>query len=296
MTNTVARVAGGSTPNGAFLPEQWSTKLNYYYMKQTFLNDIANNDWGSGLLHQGGVINIRQVPEVQVFNYTIGEPMPTQNVDDEKIQLLINKAVGFKIFRDDIDRVQMDIDLLNAVTTNGAYQTKIKIETDVLGSIYGSASTSFSTTALDSTNAMRWVLTAGAQMDKLNVPDDGKRFIVIPPYVALQLQMSDLKAANMMGDSESVARKSLGNGHLGMIGGINVYVSNCLTKTADGVYHCIAGHRSATVYASQFTTVERGKDPDYFGDYLRGLSVYGFKVNKPEGLIHMPATVTEGVI
>jgi hypothetical protein len=203
--------------------------------------------------------------------------------------------VGFKIFRDDIDRVQMDIDLLNAVTTNGAYQTKIKIETDVLGSVYGSAGNAIAATALDSTNAMRWVLTAGALMDKANVPDDGKRYIVIPPFAALQLQMSDLKAANMMGDSESVARKTLGNGHLGMIGGMNVYVSNCLTKTADGQYHCIAGHRSAVVYASQFSTVERGKDPNFFGDYLRGLSVYGFKVNKPEGLIHMPCTVSEGV-
>jgi len=294
MANTVDRVPGGSTPNGNFNPEHWATKLNYYYMKQTFLNDICNNDWGSGLLHAGGTINIRNVPEVQIFDYVIGQAMPTQNINDEKIQLVIDKAKGFKIFRDDIDRVQQDIDLLNACTTNGAYQTKIAIETDVLGSIYSEADNAIAETALDSTNAMRWVLTAGAIMDKKNVPDDRKRFIVIPPFAALQLQMSDLKAANMMGDAESVARKSLGNGHLGMIGGMNVYVSNCLAKV-DGVYQCIAGHRSATVYASQFTTVEKLKDPDYFGDLLRGLSVYGFKVNKPEGLIHMPCTVSEGV-
>ncbi len=47
----------------------------------------------------------------------------------------------------------------------------------------------------------------------------------------------------------------------------------------------IAGHMSAMTFASQITKTETVRNPSDFGDYVRGLNVFGFKVVKPEALV-----------
>ena len=47
----------------------------------------------------------------------------------------------------------------------------------------------------------------------------------------------------------------------------------------------IAGHKSALTFASQITKMETVRNPNDFGDYIRSLNVYGFKVVKPESLV-----------
>ena len=46
----------------------------------------------------------------------------------------------------------------------------------------------------------------------------------------------------------------------------------------------MAGHKSAVTFASQMTKMETVRNPSDFGDYVRGLNVYGYKTIIPTGL------------
>ena len=154
------------------------------------------------------------------------------------------------------------------------------------------------------------ILRMAAVLDEQDVPDDG-RWLVIDPLTRNLLMGTPLAQANLMGDPKSMVR----NGKIGMIDRFTVYVSNNLpraaaatewvdgltatnagytydAKDADSAYLetldarrvIVAGHKSAISFASQMTKVETLRIQDDFGDYIRGLNVYGSKVVKPEAL------------
>jgi hypothetical protein len=151
------------------------------------------------------------------------------------------------------------------------------------------------------------ILQMAAALDEYNVPD-GDRFLVIDPLTRMRLMNSDLKQVQITGDATSPIR----NGKIGKIDRFDVYLSNQLptgpagvattgnwvsagaptpetswTVTGTGVVRraIFAGHRSAISFASQMTKTEQLRNPNDFGDLVRGLNIYGYKVTKPEALV-----------
>jgi hypothetical protein len=79
----------------------------------------------------------------------------------------------------------------------------------------------------------------------------------------------------------------LRNGRLGMIDRFTIYSSNLLPTSvtdgvggndADGATYVYAGHRNALTFASQMTNLETLRSERTFGNLMRGLQVYGYKV------------------
>ena len=284
----VART-GNNLPNGVFNPVIWSKKLNLKYYAQTFLPEITNSTYEGEIKGQGSQVTIRSRPTVQINDYTIDKPIQYQDIVDEKIDLYIDKAKQFAFKVDDVDKAQSDINILNELTTDAAYQMKIAIDKLVLGSIYSDAGQSLASVTLDKTNIIDWIIDAEVKMEEKNIPSDS-RWLVIPPKAAGFIQKSDLKNASITGDSKSVIRSNLNNGRLGEIGGITIYVSNNLANTGT-TFHCLSGHKSAVTFASQVVKVENLRLQTHFGDAVRGLNVFGFKTLIPDGLVYMPAVL-----
>jgi hypothetical protein len=284
----VART-GNNLPNGNFIPSVWSKKLNVKYYAQTCLMDICNSTWEGEIKGQGSSVQIRNRPTVAISDYSVNQDIQYQDIVDEKIELLIDKAKSFSFKIDDVDAAQSDIKVLNELTTDAAYQMKIAIDTNVLGSIYADATNSLTTLAADKTNVIDWIIDAEVKMEENNLPTS-ERWLVIPPRIAGLIQKSDLKNASLSGDSKSIVRSNMNNGRLGEIGGLTLYVSNNLARSGN-TFQCIAGHKSAVTFASQIVKVENLRLESKFGDAVRGLNVYGFKTVLPSGLISMPATV-----
>jgi hypothetical protein len=71
-----------------------------------------------------------------------------------------------------------------------------------------------------------------------------------------------------------------------MIDRFTVYVSNNLPKTADNDSYVMGGTSDAISFASQITNVETLRAQSTFGNIMRGLNVYGYKVIKPEALVN----------
>ncbi len=289
MGRQVSVAAGySSLPNGNFIPEIWSKKMQAKFYASTVLGEIANHDWEGEIKGSGSKVIIRAVPTVTIGDYGIGGTINYQDLEDDKIELLIDKAKYYAFKVDDVDEMQADIPIVNKTTGDASEQMKIVVDQDVLGNVYSDAGNALATTVLTEANVLKWIINAGTSLDEANIPEAG-RWLVIPPWIAGMIKQSDLKSASISGDGTSIMR----NGRLGMIDRFTLFNSNNLarTGTADsGTFHCMAGTRHFISFASQFVKTETLRLQNSFGDAIRGLKVYGYKATKPEAGVYMPAT------
>lgn len=289
MGRQVSLSAGySSLPNGNFIPEIWSKKMQAKFYASTVLGEIANHDWEGEIKGSGSKVIIRSIPTVTIGDYGIGGTINYQDLEDDKIELLIDKAKYFAFKVDDIDEVQSDIAIVNKTTQDASEQMKIVVDQDVLGNVYTDAANVLASTVVTATNVLVWIINAGTALDEANVPEAG-RWLVIPPWIAGMIKQSDLKDASLAGDGTSIMR----NGRLGMIDRFTLYNSNNIALTgvaASGTFHCMAGTKHFISFASQFVKTETLRLQNSFGDAIRGLKVYGYKATKPEAGVYMPAT------
>ena len=80
---------------------------------------------------------------------------------------------------------------------------------------------------------------------------------------------------------------SLRNGLVssGKLRGFNMYKSNNIAAASTASGKVLAGHISAAATAQAITQTEVLRDPDSFGDIVRGLHVYGADVLRSEALV-----------
>ncbi len=150
-------------------------------------------------------------------------------------------------------------------------------------------------------NLLTLILQMGAALDEQNVPNDG-RWLLLTPYDRQILMQTDLGKSYLTGDSSSIIR----TGKIGMIDRFTVYVSNALPRGASGkawvsgqtdpatgaTYSgaaarrmVVAGTKHAATFANQVNKTETVRNPNDFGDLVRGLSIYGRKVVSPDALV-----------
>lgn len=294
-------VAGQTTNSyGAnFVPEIWSGKLQIKFYKSTILGEITNNDWEGEIKGQGDKVNIRTIPTITIRDYTKGLNLTNEVPVSTPITLTIDNGKYFSVVLDDVDEAQADVKLMDMFTNDAAQQMKIGIDSLVLngvklsgaaanqGATAGASSgnlnlgTDAAPRAFSKSSALDIILDMGLALDEQNVPEDG-RWIVLPAWAGALIKGSELRQAYLTGDTTSPLR----NGKIGMIDRFTVYISNNLPKTADYDSYIMAGTRDAISFASQITNVETLRSTTTFGNIMRGLNVFGYKVVKPEALIN----------
>ena len=289
--------AGRPNYSGNFIPEIWSGKLIENFYDATVLAAISNTNYEGEIRRMGDTVNIRTTPEITIKTYVKGQTLSVENPDRPKIQLVIDNGEYFACVEDDVDKVQSDINLMDTWSKDASERMKIKIDqrvlTDILpdisalnkgataGRISGNINlgTTGTPVAVTKTNVLEYLVDLGTVLDEANAPESD-RFVVIPAKMAGLIKKSDLKDASLTGDSVSVLR----NGRLGMIDRFTVYMSHNLNVAAGGKFSVIAGHKMGFTFASQMTEMETMRSESTFGNIIRGLQVYGYKVVKPEAL------------
>lgn len=296
-------VAGGRPDySGNFIPEIWSGKLIENFYDATVLAAISNTDYEGEIRNMGDTVNIRTTPEITIRDYVKGQTLTVENPDKPKLQLVIDKGEYFACVEDDVDKVQTDINLMDTWSKDASERMKIKIDqrvlTDLLpdiaatnkGATAGAQSASFDlgttgaplTVSKDgaggTTSVVDLIVDMGTVLDEANAPE-GDRYLVIPAKMAGLIKKSELKDASLTGDGTSIVR----NGRLGMVDRFTIYVSHNL-NVSSGKYSIIAGHKMGFTFASQMTEMESLRAESTFGNIIRGLQVYGYKVLKPEAI------------
>lgn len=305
--------------SGTFIPVIWSAKLNAKFYAASIYGDIANTDFQGEISGMGDKLIINQAPTITVSDYTVGSGLTYEVPTPSTIEMVIDKGKSFAFQINDVLEYQAKPALLDMFSADAAEQMRTAIDSQVLyntfsqgaaankGATAGAKSASYdlgtddTPITLTAANVLQKILELASVLDEQNVPDSD-RYVVIDPYTRTLLLQSNLAQAQFMGDATSAVR----NGLIGTIDRFKVYLSNQLPKavtatnspwlSGDGTENSItstgdvkrraiiAGHKSAITFASQVTKMETVRNPDDFGDYIRSLNVYGFKVVKPEAL------------
>lgn len=286
--------SGTVSYSGTFIPEIWSKKLIEKFYDATVLTAISNTNYEGEIRSQGDMVKIRTIPTLTINDYSSGQTLVNQRPESEIVELLIDKGKYWSAIVDDVQDVQADLELMNMWAGDASEQMKIKVDTEVLGSVVpdfaaenkGAAAGRISGNinlgatgaplAVDKANILDVILDMGQVLDEQNRPETG-RFLVMPYWATTLLKKSDLKDASLTGDGTSPLR----NGRVGMIDRFEVYQSNNLPKVVDGgqnAFNFIAGVKNGLTFASQLTKTESLRAESTFGNIMRGLQVYGYKV------------------
>ena len=296
----------GATTNAVahnYIPQLYAKKVLYDFYKSTVWREVTNTDYEGQFKNAGDSIQIRKAPAITTNNYTKGLGITYEVPAAASTEMTISYA-KYQAFRiDDVDKVQMDVDLMNMYATDASNRLQIVVDVDVLtamatgvhasntgataGAISGDIALGAVTDAttnieVDRTNALDKLVDLGQALDEQNIPADG-RFAIIPAWYASRLKQSDIKAADFSGDTTGVVRTGL----IGMINGMKIYVNNSVYTAASGAetsYYVLAGTKEATSFALQLSKVDTLTIPESFGQYWRTLWVYGIKVVRSEAL------------
>lgn len=322
-TNAVFPVAAPFNTNppysGNFIPTVWSAKLNAKFYAASVYGEIANTNWQGDISGMGDKVIIHTAPTLTVSNYTVGTSLTYAVPAPDVQEMVIDKGKYFAFQINDVLEYQSKPNLLDMFSTDAAEQMRIAIDSQVLyntfsqgaaankGATAGVKSTSYNLgtddtpISLTPANTLQKILEMASVLDEQNVPESD-RWLLIDPLTRSLLMQSNLSQAQFMGDATSTVR----NGKIGTIDRFTVYVTNQLPKGAAGTNTpwvsgdgsensitstgdvkrraIVAGHKSAITFASQITKMETVRNPNDFGDFIRSLNVYGFKVVKPEAL------------
>lgn len=289
--------AGTPSYSGTFIPEIWSKKLIEKFYDATVLSAISNTDYEGEIREQGDKVKIRTVPTLAINDYASGQTLVNQRPVSNIVELSVDQGKYWSAICDDVQHVQADIGMMNLWANDASEQMKISIDTSVLGNIVadfaaankgatagrisGNINLGVAGTPLVVTkaNILDTLIDMGQVLDEQNIAEQG-RFLLMPFWATALLKKSDLKDASLTGDGTSVLR----NGRLGMIDRFTIYQSNNLPWATEGsarAFYMFAGHKSGLTFASQLTKTETLRAESTFGDIMRGLQVYGYKVVNP---------------
>ena len=301
--------------SGTFIPAVWSSKLNAKFYAASVFAAITNTDWEGDVSNVGDKVIINNIPDIAISDYTVGGGLTYQVPLPSTIEMVVDQGKSFAFQLNDVLKYQAQPALLDMFSNDASEQMRVAMDFACLrdnfnggvaankGATAGVKSSSYNLgtdnvpVTLTTTNVLQKILELAAVLDEQNVPDD--RFLVIDPATRTLLLQSNIAQAYFTGDSTSPLR----NGMIGKIDRFTIYVSNQLPRgtagnsfptkanpsgTAQGGAVArraiIAGHKSAIAFASQMTKTESLRNPNDFGDYVRGLNVYGYKVVKGESL------------
>ncbi|MBF0555674.1 MAG: hypothetical protein HQK96_14180 [Nitrospirae bacterium] len=279
----------------------WSGKLIKKFYRTSVIPFIANIDYEGEIMEQGDLIYIRAVPDITIRDYVKGQKIEYERPETgPALDLVIDKGKYFAFSCDDVDKWQSDLDLLELWSSDASIQLKLVVDSDILSSIPASVDPlnagitagaismninlgrSGAPVQITKSNVLDYIIDCATILDERNVPETD-RWLVIPAWLSAMIKKSDLSNVARTGDDES----SIRNGMIGMIDRFTVYSSNYVSSSVESgglAYNVMFGHLSALTFASQILKTETLRAESTFGDLVRGLMVYGYKVIKPESM------------
>lgn len=280
-----------------FIPTIWSTKILQHMRDNLVYAGLVNRDYEGEITRRGSSVEVSMPGEVTIKDMptrTHGDTKAIREIDApegmemQKVTLLIDQEKYFNFGVDDVDKVQMNLDLMNSYTESASYGFQSTIEKHIAGIMAKEAKLVLGSdeqpVALTSENIYKQLIKMKVGLDKANVPPIG-RFVVLPPE-AEGLLLEDNKFV-YVGTSSS--EDSLKNGKVFRACGFDIAISNNVPVN-ENKYKIIATYKGSITFALQLLETKAYSPEKGFGDALKGLVVFGAKVVRPNKIVCMTAT------
>jgi hypothetical protein len=294
--------------NSFFLPKVYSKQVLNFFRKSSVAEAITNTDYAGEIAAYGDSVRIIKEPEITVYQYERGADVTKTALTDQEVTLVIDTANAFKFIVDDIETNMSHVNFRDVATSSAAYALRDAFDTGVIATMFAGVSASSPNHILGSDSATDLaagtfdgtgnldigfgssehdpidVLSRMARLlDEQNVPEEGRWFLASPEFYEILVQSS----SKLLSVDYNAGQGSIRNGLVssGKLRGFDMYKSNNIAATSNAAGQCLAGHMSATATAQTITSTEVIRDPDSFGDIVRGLHVYGATVLRPGALV-----------
>lgn len=273
----------------AFIPEIWSQKLNQMLEKNCVMLQCINRNWEGDIKNQGDTVKIITPAEVSVSTLT-SDNITYSSLTPTSLDLVIDQKKFFAFKIDDVAKVQSNTDIMEAHLTNAQKAIEevqdsylLGLHTDVPEA--NTVGTEEAPITLDKSTIYENFVNLSLALKNSNAVHAGVRpWVIINPNIeAYLLQSPEFISAY------NVADKTLREGSIGRIAGMDVLVSTNLVDVSEK-YYVLAGTNEAITFASQLAKIESLRDKDSFSDLVRGLYLYGAKTVQPNALAKMIIT------
>jgi len=294
--------------NSFFLPQIFSKKVLNFFRKSSVAEAITNTDYAGEISAFGDSVKIIKEPVITVVNYERGADITKTALTDQEVTLVVDVANAFKFIVDDIETSMSHVNFKEVATSSAAYALRDAFDTGVIAKMFAGVAASSPNHILGSDNATD--IAAGTfdgtgnldigfgsnehdpidvisrmarLLDEQNVPEEGRWFLADPAFYEVLVQSS----SKLLSVDYNAGQGSIRNGLVssGKLRGFDMYKTNNIAATTNAAGKVIAGHMSAVSTAQTIVNTEVMRDPDSFGDIVRGLHVYGAKVLRPEALV-----------
>ena len=294
--------------NSFFMPKVYSKKVLNFFRKASVAEAITNTDYSGEISAFGDTVRIIKEPTITVYQYERGADITQTKLTDAEETLTVDVANAFKFKVDDIEKSMSHVNWKEAASSAAAYALKDAFDAGVIAEMFsgvsssspdhviGSDSSTTDSTMTHATNSVDLLGSDGTGVDPLdlmarmarllddqNIPEEG-RWFVAPPTFYEELSGSSSK---LMSVDYNAGMGSLRNGLVssGKLRGFDMYKTNNIASTSNATGKILAGHISSTATAQAITQTEVIRDPDSFGDIVRGLHVYGADVLRDSALV-----------
>lgn len=246
------------------LQERYSALVLAKLRKDLVLKDgvVFNNDY-DGSPSAGAVkVPVRDT-EVSTGDYdtATGKALGTGTTTYKTITINKDKAVNEII--DGYEAAAVPDNMVAERLDSASYSLSYQLDTDGAISLIAGATTQGAST-MTADNAYEEVVTARTNLSKANVPNDGKRFLLVTPdFLSLLLKSDQFISASDLGDEVKQM------GIIGRISGFNVIEWNDTTANLQ----FIAGHPRFATRINEFKVPVSIKD--LTNEYIGSSSVVG---------------------
>ena len=294
--------------NSFFLPKVYSKQVLNFFRKASVVEAITNTDYSGDISGYGDTVRIIKEPVITVYQYDRGADVTKTALTDQEVSLVIDTANAFKFIVDDIETNMSHVNFRDVATSSAAYALRDAFDEGVIATMFAGVAASSPNHILGSDNATD--LAAGtfdgtgnldigfasgehdpidvlshmaSLLDEQNITEEGRWFLANPEFYEILVQSS----SKLLSVDYNAGQGSIRNGLVssGKLRGFDMYKTNNIAATSNAAGKCLAGHISSTATAQTITSTEVIRDPDSFGDIVRGLHVYGAKVLRDNALV-----------
>lgn len=270
--------------------ERYSKLVKAKVRKELKLKDgiVFNNDYEGSPTAGSVKIPVRDT-EVAVSDYDKANGIQGTVGSTAYETMIIDKDKALNEIIDGFDAKAVPDNLIADRLDSAGYALAAQLDNDGATVLIAGA-TVVGESALDKTNIYDKIVDIRTAMSKANIPDDGKRYLlVVPDTMALILKCQEFIKASDLGDAV------VQSGIVGRIAGFNVIEWNDTTANLA----MIAGHPRFATRAEEFAVPIHIQDLSGSGTYIgasavQGRSVYGHKVLRSTAIraIYTPGTLT----
>lgn len=267
-----------------FIPIVWSDALLQEFFAKQVIGNTVNRQY-EGEARRGNTVKITTIGTPTIIDYATGtngwRTADPEWLEDSAQDLLINQEKAFSFYVDDIDKRQSAGQIESVVSDAAAAKAEdadTYLSTLLMtGATLVDGSGSAARTIASGNDAFDMIRDMRTHLSAKKIPH-ANRFLLVNPEFSSFLLGADSKLTDVDTSGDATA---LLNAVLGKLLGFFIVETPLLSP---GIPAAIGYHKSAMGFVHQVEEVEAVRATDRFADILRGLSVYGAKVVRPDAV------------